>query len=346
MSLTRRRFLTLLPALTGPHRLLSGQAIAAGEPSLHPQLRQLAVGAYYFAWYRRGHPRWRPNLRLRFLPQGGAYASDDPSTVDRHLALCERYGIDVLGVNWHNWNSLDDEALAGTFRDRVRRTGIRFFVNDDLAIAFGGADRLRRIDFAHDAAARRFLHRQGEYLASRYMEHPNYLLLRGRPVVELYVSRAVRAGFGALAGSFAAGVRGVLGRDPYLLLDEIWWERTTPEGGAAEYADHLRYADAISAWTLVSERVLEPRPGSRAFASSRVWLPRSSRATGSFATAVAEPPSCPRRRSGSTISIRPGGCTCRPRGTRPAGRATCATRSRCCARRCPSSNRCIGARDC
>ncbi len=172
-------------------------------------------------WLKPGNPR----------PLQGYYGSNDPATADHHMAWLAQYGIDVVAVEWTGEQDLINNfeaALLPAIGARNRKfvmlydLGVRF---RNLGLDFGKLDV--RQQFAADMAA----------FASdpKYFQHPNYLKLDGKPVIYIYITRAIYSatmeeghcqGLACIEEAFSQArqaARSAGFNDVYIVADHLWW---------------------------------------------------------------------------------------------------------------------------
>jgi hypothetical protein len=224
-----------------------------------PTLRdRTLVGAYYSLWNPENLAQGWLRNRLR-PPQrdmdAQAHAPDHGMADDVHQAAT--HGIDFFAVDW--WpgrarqNDRLDQLLAvpdlGAFRFCV------FYETQQL-----GFDPSTGTTLLTPRAVDRFVADLTD-LGHRYLGHPNYLRVGGRPVVVLYLTRTL---VGDVAGAVAQG-RAALqqqGFDVLLVGDEVFWTvaRSGPRRGPTVRVPQPARAelfDAITAYNLYESR----RPG-------------------------------------------------------------------------------------
>ena len=150
------------------------------------------MGAYYYVWYdaaewRKGYlgDKLAPPIR----PFLGEYSSADPRVAAQHVAWASEYGIDFFAVSWAGRGSPADRYLEAGLLAAPNVGDIRFAILYESLLALGHRDH--RVDF-DDATTGRFVS-DLDYLARRYLSHPRYLTLDGRPVLFLYVTRSWRS---------------------------------------------------------------------------------------------------------------------------------------------------------
>ena len=204
--------------------------VAPGEerPAATPVAKdQVMVGAYYYPWWRgeddRGRKNWLekvPRLRLDppQHPAAGLYSSDNPALISEHIAQSRRGGIDFWAVSWWGPDSQSDRV----FRQRILKHGkaseLRYAVLYESEGRFGGLKNPKFANWKTDLA----------YLREHIFPDPNYLKIGGRPVLIVYLTRALFRGdgeqcFKVLREEFP---------EVYLIGDEVFGPGYKPERAA------------------------------------------------------------------------------------------------------------------
>jgi hypothetical protein len=175
--------------------------------------RTVLSAVHYFPWHS-GSPEcparsyWCDCIRgakpgaLR--PARGFYDSGSQEVVDAQLDQLAAHGVDVLAVEWFG-----EPTITANFVDRVlpalEARDLRFVLLYDLALRLGPGGR---IDFDRRATRETFAADFAQFAASSsYFQHPKYLAFGHRPVVYLYVTRAIQGSRGRIKAAFDAAHR-------------------------------------------------------------------------------------------------------------------------------------------
>ncbi len=173
----------------------------AHTPALHAAAKDATTlfGAQYYVWYGDGFgaAHWNDTMQSGYVsdkPMLGYYPSSKGRTIEYHLGLFERMGLDFAVPNLHvdaqGTNRVEQVAIQHLFDvAERRRSKVRFAVQ--LAPYADDADVLKK--------AVAFVRR----LASR----ANYLTIDGKPVLFWFWSSA-HDGNKALVGALKAATRG------------------------------------------------------------------------------------------------------------------------------------------
>lgn len=211
---------------SGVSALTSTDGPTQTEPS------DLTVGAHYYVWYGRGdHVDW-----LDEAPENpsafGAYDARDPEIIEKHLELCQDYGIDWLSVSWWGQGGAEDITLRDHFLEGpLGETEFSIFyetpgILDSYDLDGQGGDQL-----VSDV----------EYLSETYFDHSNYRRIDGRPVIYLYIS-------GVFEGDIEAAYQRMRDAAPdglYIISDLI---RHGPP--LDRHMDVLTASDAVTSYTM------------------------------------------------------------------------------------------------
>jgi hypothetical protein len=213
------------------------------------------VGAYYYTWYHPGH--WAAHDYVgRHLPSPlepllGEYVSDHREVIASHLQWAAEYGIDFFIISWSQPGSFADQSARRWLLPAIAESGIRQAPIIEL-FSYGERD-------LGNAEFRRRLADDVRFVGEHYLKHPSALQVDGRPVLFLYVTRAL---LGDIA-SWIAEVRGVLetiGVDAFIVGDEVFWHEADP--------NRLRLYDAVTAYNVYDW----PRTANAGYAGASTFL--------------------------------------------------------------------------
>ena len=191
----------------------------AAEPA--PATGGPLVGGYYYPWY---YPdRWTREP-VTHTPRLGWYSSADRDVVAQHVRWAREAGLDFFLVSWLSSTGYEGKNLDTAVLPAIAESDLRFAVLYETPLALG-LPAGKPIDFAAPLpdgviAGDRFVE-HFDHLADRYLSHPSYLRLAGRPVVVVYLVRDM-----VNAGPAVARVRERLaarGIDLHLIADSVYW---------------------------------------------------------------------------------------------------------------------------
>lgn len=232
-------------------------ACGCSKPEPPAAFDRYRVGAYYYNWFPgkfSGRAYLRARLRPAQVPELGAYSSEDPAVIERHIAWCSQYGIDFLAISW--WPSGANQRPS--FYDKLleaRNIGdISFCVfYETWSLGFNSETGSTRLD---EKAESVFLADMRQF-ADTLFSHPSYLKIGGRPVVILYLTRTLEGGYAQAIEKCRSALKS-MGWDVFLIADEIFWSVVpadkAPEEGARStdepQPERIRLFDAITAYNL------------------------------------------------------------------------------------------------
>lgn len=198
------------------------------------------VGAYYYVWHEA--QEWEQGylgqkLRPPITPLLGEYSSADPAVAAQHIRWAAEYGIDFFAVSWSGRDSPPDRNLQAGLLAAPNRGDIRFALFYESMQALDSRDGPVSFD---DATIARLL-ADAEYLAARYLGHPQYLRLGGRPVLFLYVTRTFQGKNREAIQALRTRLER-LGHPVFLVGDEVFWLDPRPR--------RLRLYDAVTAYNM------------------------------------------------------------------------------------------------
>jgi glycoprotein endo-alpha-1,2-mannosidase len=220
--------------------LIVATLVAAGRAAAQP----LTVGAYYYPWYGVNGAQWdrgfvRSELDPPELPLLGEYDSSAPAVIAQHYAWAQSYGVDVFFCSWAGPGSYDDGVIRNDLLPSPARGPTQISIlYESLQRLPVDANSLIQID---DAAIATMVS-DFDYLARTYLTQPGYLRIDGRPVVVIYASRIFRGKVAQAIRAIRTHLEAVYGFDPYLIGDEVDWDR-------APNRARIRLYDAITGYT-------------------------------------------------------------------------------------------------
>ncbi|HEX9699778.1 MAG TPA: glycoside hydrolase family 99-like domain-containing protein [Acidobacteriota bacterium] len=243
-------------AADGP--VSTGEGIRAAAPDALPQAPVGVTGIDYFpvyyTWYSEPR-RW--NANPDYLPALGAYRSDQRSTIAQHLGWLDANGGAGFTVNWHGPEGFVHQTLQDHFIPEIGGfPGQEFCIHCDPFIRWG----LPMPDFTRDQTAAVLWRGDARHIARSFMSHPQYARVNGRPLLFIYLARAIE-GLDSLE-AFVEIVRDEVAEaghpGVYLVLGEAWWipANETPvnlEIIRSTRAPRTRVGDAVYSYNLATE---------------------------------------------------------------------------------------------
>ncbi len=262
-----------------------GSESVTGSDPVTGSAADILVGAHYYLWFPtrfEGETYLRARLRPAQAPLLGEYSSLSPAVAEQHIAWASEFGVDFFTLDWwprdpHRRLRIDQGVLA------ARNIGeIRFCIFYELWDL--GYDEASGFTVFDRATVERFL-ADMEEIARSYFSHPSYLRVEGRPVIILYVTRTATGLFPEAMRRYRQRMA-ELGRDPYVIGDEIFWCVAREDGaGSTDEPQRGRIAlfDAITAYNLYdSSRIMQAGYGasSTLVSDSRALYQRYRQAAG------------------------------------------------------------------
>jgi hypothetical protein len=203
------------------------------------------VGAIYYPWYGGSdNPHWPAGVAHQ--PWAGYYYSGSPNLVRQQIDLATRYGIDVFAVSWTGLNSAGQKKFNSGFLKASNLDRIRFCAYYESQIRLGEKSAIY-FDFNNPEVRSRFVEDMVD-IARAYFHHPSYFKIGGRPVVLIYLGRALKGEF-ASAFQEAKNRLKQMGWNPYFVGDNLFY-------GLNDLFLYSQF-DAITAYNLVSFALFE-----------------------------------------------------------------------------------------
>lgn len=205
------------------------------------RLDDVLVGAHYYPWYGSGGRHWEEGYKGR--PLLGEYDSQDPVVICRHIDWATGHGIDFFLVSWWGPGTYEDVV----FREHLLKSQLAGSIK--FAVLYETLGRLKAESGPSGLAVNlsdpwnlERLRSDMRYLQQNYFNHPSYLKIDGRPLVEVYLARCmvgdVEEAMSALREEFGV----------YLLGDLVYWRIDWPE-------DFLRKVKAFDGATAYNMHV-------------------------------------------------------------------------------------------
>ena len=189
------------------------------------------VGAYYYPWYGGGgfHEGPSKTLRWHLVPQQqpalGWYDDHNPAVISQHFRWAKASGIDFFVCSYWGEGGGDDWTIQN-----------RMFTSPDIG-------NVKLCVFLEPSINSSNAASQTEYLCDNYFNRPNYYKIDGKPVIYIYVTRAMTTSeLTAYINNVrtAASNKGV--SEVYIVGDEVFG---SPPGGVA---DRIRLMNAITCY--------------------------------------------------------------------------------------------------
>ncbi|MEM4970327.1 MAG: glycoside hydrolase family 99-like domain-containing protein [Sulfolobales archaeon] len=201
----------------------------------------IRVGAYYYPWYGANPVRhWDQGYRGR--PLLGRYDSRDEVVVNKHIDWATGHGIGFFIISWWGVDSYEDHVIADIFMRSQLAGDIKF------AILYESLGRLRwsgdndiAIDL-DDPVNREILKQDLRYLGDRYFKNENYLRIKGRPAIFIYLSRIFRGNISEVISD----IREELGNNIYIVGDIAYWQNPYDE----KTIEQCKPYDAITSYNM------------------------------------------------------------------------------------------------
>lgn len=192
----------------------------------------LTVGVYYYPWHAgtdfHGRRYLREHLVPAQLPALGEYNDRETEVIAQHLEWCEYAGISLWVSSW--WGPGKKEDI--TLKDHI----LQHPELGDMKIALFYETTGRIPDFTDLSNVSADI----EYMAENYFDHPNYYTIDGRPVLFVYLTRALSSrGVLEQTMDLMRAAANSSGYDIYIVGDQVF-------GQPPSSADQLALLDAAT----------------------------------------------------------------------------------------------------
>lgn len=202
---------------------------------------RVKAGAYYYPWHTNEFHNGnylREYLVPRQEPRLGEYDDRDVAVIDQHLAWSKRARISVWAASWWGPGGVTDVTLLDHVLPRLRET-----CHDGLEVSVFYESRKRTEDYTTVAHVRSDL----EHLAVNYFDHTHYYRVGDKPVVIVYLTRALdkRGMLRSVIREMRAGAAAAGHPEIYIIGDEVY--REPPD----EVPESFQLLDAITNYGVV-----------------------------------------------------------------------------------------------
>jgi hypothetical protein len=140
------------------------------------------VGVHYYPWYSddfHGRQYLREHLVPAQLPVLGEYNDRDTEVIDQHLKWSRDSGIDFWSTSWWGPGTRTDVTILDHILNNTNLGRLK------IAILY---ETVGRTNNFHDYSS---LRSDITYLANNYFFHPNYLKIKNKPVIIVYLTRVL-----------------------------------------------------------------------------------------------------------------------------------------------------------
>jgi len=191
------------------------------------------VGVYYYPWHGNnnfhGGNYLREFLEPAQLPMLGEYNDRSASVIEQHFAWSEYAGINLWVSSWWGPNRTEDITLRNHVMPNPK-------INDiQIALFYESTSRLTNSAISDDRwNTTENVASDIEHMATYYWNHPNYYKIDGRPVLFIYLTRAM-AGAGILEETvnIMREQATILGFDIYIVGDHVFGNPPSTPGNMA-----------------------------------------------------------------------------------------------------------------
>ncbi|MCK5563755.1 MAG: glycoside hydrolase family 99-like domain-containing protein [Planctomycetes bacterium] len=196
------------------------------------------VGTYYYPWYDNtsfhgGSPTGDTTIGYHLEPTQvqpalGWYDQDNASVITQHYEWAEYAGIDFFVCSYWGRNSGEDDIIRARMFNNPDRGDIKLcvFLEPRLTPA-GNDDEEPWNDITPEEMTAEM-----DYLCDNYFDHPSYLYIDGKPVVFIYITRAMSATELTLClDTFRTAASNKGYPELYIAGDEVWGSPSTSIDG-------------------------------------------------------------------------------------------------------------------
>ncbi len=249
-----------------------------GEGPMNPEVSAVSsaymVGVYYYPWYAHdfhGGRYLREHLRPPQLPSLGEYDDRDSEVIAQHLRWSRAANVSLWVTSWWGPGRREDTTLQQYILPHGELQEMKIALFYETPGRVPGFTDLSNV--SEDLA----------YIAANYFEHPNYLRIRGRPVLFVYLTRVLSSS-GVLEEVVTRmrGAASTAGYDLYIVGDHAF--------GQPRDASALRQLDGVTNYDVYGSVGARGYAGQQAvdtyFEAQAGWLTLSKSAGAAFIPAA------------------------------------------------------------
>jgi len=184
------------------------------------------VGVYYYPWHGdnnfHGGKYLREFLVPAQLPVLGEYNDRDARVIEQHFEWSEYAGINLWVCSWWGPNRTEDITLRNHVMTNPKINDLNF------ALFYESTSRLTNRNISDDRwNTTENVASDIQYMATFYWNHPNYLKIDGRPVLFIYLTRAMHTrGILEETVNIMREQAEMLGHDIYIVGDHAFGRAT------------------------------------------------------------------------------------------------------------------------
>jgi glycoprotein endo-alpha-1,2-mannosidase len=198
----------------------SAEHLFTEEANLPPIPSNITVGAYYYPWhgndFHRGDGYLRDQLDPRHQPTLGEYDDTKPEVIAQHLAWSRQANINLWVTSFWGKHSREDNTIRNNILPH------NDLGDHKIALLYESTGRMKK---AENYTTQR-LGPDMAHMCKNIFPHPNYYRVDGRPVVMLYVTRALytQGVLEQMVEALRTTAREECDQEVFLIGDQVWGE--------------------------------------------------------------------------------------------------------------------------
>jgi len=176
------------------------------------------VGVYYYPWYGNNnfHDASNPtgqntlvyHLNPRITPQLGWYNQNDPNVISRHYKWARYAGVDFFVTSYWGRGKTEDSIIQNYMFDNPDRSNIKLAVFIETKAAALSLSKITD---------------ETNYLCDNYFNRPGYFRIDNKPVIFIYVTRAMSdPNLTTYISNIRTAATNKGAGDVYIVGDEVW----------------------------------------------------------------------------------------------------------------------------
>ena len=190
------------------------------EVNLPPIPSNITIGAYYYPWhgddFHRNDGYLRDQLDPRHQPTLGEYDDTKPEVIAQHLAWSRQANINLWVTSFWGAGSREDNTIRNNILPHSD------LGDHKIALLYESTGRMK----ATEGYTTQRLGPDMAHMCKNIFPHPNYYRVDGRPVVMLYVTRALYTNgvLEQLVEALRTSALEECGQEVFLIGDQVWGE--------------------------------------------------------------------------------------------------------------------------
>ena len=191
------------------------------------------IAAHYMTSFR-GSDTWllqsgNKTFSPAYKPLLGYYDNRDQAILSKHIEWAKKFRINTFMLTWPGlsqgeyYHTYEDAILLFLQNPDFKKINFFFVYSFIMGLRKAGEGTNDPVDFNNNDNINKLLY-DFTYASKTYFVRPNYLKIRGRPVVYLWATSLSKGNLKKAIKKLRNTIKSHTGKDPYLIADDhAWW---------------------------------------------------------------------------------------------------------------------------